>query len=331
VIHWIDSADDPRLDPYRHVADPAWIRDRHLFVAEGRLVVERLITLGRFTVHSILLNRAAHAAIGEPLSTAGAPVLVCSNSSLLATITGYNFHRGCLALVTRPPLATLADLLTCRCVLALEGVGNPDNIGGLFRTAAALGAQGVLLDERSGDPFYRKAIRTSMGAVLRLPFVRAENWNETLGTFREHGFKVIALTPSASAVDLSEVPPLGADDRVLVMVGAEGPGLNTASLEQADLRVRIPIDGALDSLNVVVAAGIALESLRLQRNNRIDSRCAPGGAQPGKAGDDEHECRGGGDGDRIGGRDLEQQTTCEPSERQRGSNAGRNANQRQHD
>jgi tRNA G18 (ribose-2'-O)-methylase SpoU len=268
VIHWIDSADDPRLDPYRHVADPAWIRDRHLFVAEGRLVVERLITLGRFTVHSILLNRAAHAAIGEPLSTAGAPVLVCSNSSLLATITGYNFHRGCLALVTRPPLGKLADLLTCRCVLALEGVGNPDNIGGLFRTAAALGAQGVLLDERSGDPFYRKAIRTSMGAVLRLPFVRAENWNETVGTFREHGFKVIALTPSASAVDLAEVRPVRPDEQVMVMVGAEGPGLDPVSLEAADLRVRIPINDAVDSLNVVVAAGIALDRLRTAAGSR---------------------------------------------------------------
>ena len=265
MIHWIDSADDPRLDPYRHVADPVWILERHLFVAEGRLVVQRLLTHGRFTVHSILLNRAAHAAIGEPLSTAGAPVLVCSDSSLLATITGYNFHRGCLALVTRPPPGKLADLLTRRCVLALEGVGNPDNIGGLFRTAAALGAHGLLLDERSGDPFYRKAIRTSMGAVLRLPFVRAGNWKETLGTFRERGFKVIALTPSASAVDVSEVPPLGADDQVLVMVGAEGPGLDPASLEEADLRVRIPIDDAVDSLNVVVAAGIALERLRSGR------------------------------------------------------------------
>lgn len=262
MIHWIDSADDPRLDPYRHVADPAWIRDRHLFVAEGRLVVERLLALGSFTIHSILLNRAAHAAIGEPLSIAGAPVLVCSDSPLLATITGYNFHRGCLALVTRPPLGQVADLLTCRCVLAVEGVGNPDNIGGLFRTAAALGAQGVLLDERSGDPFYRKAIRTSMGAVLRLPFVRAGNWKGTLGTFREHGFKLIALTPSASAVDVSGVPPLGADDHAVVMVGAEGPGLDPASLEEADLRVRIPIDDAIDSLNVVVAAGIALERLR---------------------------------------------------------------------
>ena len=262
MIHWIDSADDPRLDPYRHVADPAWIRDRHLFVAEGRFVVERLLAAGRFDVHSILLNRAAHAALGEALSTAGAPILVCGDPSLLATITGYNFHRGCLALVTRPPLRCLEDLVTCRCVLALEGVGNPDNIGGLFRTAAALGADGVLLDQRSGDPLYRKAIRTSMGAVLRLPFVRAEDWPGTIAALRERGFRVIALTPSASAVDLADVRPVRPDEQVIVMVGAEGPGLDPASLEAADLRVRIPINDAVDSLNVVVAAGIALDRLR---------------------------------------------------------------------
>jgi tRNA G18 (ribose-2'-O)-methylase SpoU len=262
VIHWIDSADDPRLDPYRHVADPAWIRDRHLFVAEGRLVVERLLALDRFDVHSILVNRAAHGATGEALSRAAAPVLVCGDASLLAAITGYNFHRGCLARVTRPPLLQPADLLQCRRVLALESVGNPDNIGGLFRTAAALGVDGVLLDPRSGDPFYRKAIRTSMGAALRIPFARAEEWRATLGTFRERGFKLIALTPLASAVDVAQAPPVGPDDRVIVMVGAEGPGLDPASLEDADLRVRIPIDGAVDSLNVVVAAGIALDRFR---------------------------------------------------------------------
>jgi tRNA G18 (ribose-2'-O)-methylase SpoU len=268
VIHWIDSAGDPRLDPYRHVADPAWIRDRHLFVAEGRLVVDRLLALGRFDIHSILVNRAAHASLGEVLSRAAVPVLVCADPSLLAAITGYNFHRGCLALVTRPPALTPADLFSCRRILALESVGNPDNVGGLFRTAAALGVDGVVLDPRSGDPFYRKAIRTSMGAVLRIPFARAGQWRATLTAFRDRGFKVIALTPSAPAVDLAEVPPLGADDRVMVLVGAEGPGLDPASLEEADLRVRILVDEAVDSLNVVVAAGIALDRLRSVAGSR---------------------------------------------------------------
>lgn len=262
MIHWIDSADDPRLDPYCHVADSAWIGARHLFVAEGRLVVERLLALRRFEIHSILVNRAAHAALGEALSSASAPVLVCSDASLLATITGFNFHRGCLALATRPPSLGPADLFRCRRILALEGVGNPDNVGGLFRTAAALGVDGVLLDPRSGDPFYRKAIRTSMGAALRIPFARTDDWRATLAACRGRGFTVIALTPSAPAIDLAQAPPFGPDDRLIVMVGAEGPGLDSASLAEADLRVRIPIDDAVDSLNVVVAAGIALDRLR---------------------------------------------------------------------
>ena len=173
MIARIESADDPRLDPYRHVGDPDWVRAHGLFVAEGRLVVERVIELGRFEIQSILLNRAAHAAMGSRCVTLEAPVLVCDDPALLTTITGYNFHRGCLALVRRPASSDPADLATCRRVLALEGVGNPDNVGGLFRTAAALGVDGVLLNATSADPLYRKAIRTSMGAAFAMPFARA--------------------------------------------------------------------------------------------------------------------------------------------------------------
>lgn len=261
MIEPIESADDPRLDPFRHVADPGWIRDRDLFVAEGRLVVERLIILGRFDIRSILVNRAAHAALRETLSAVQAPVLVCDDPTL-QTITGYNFHRGCLALAARPAERPPGALFECRRVLALESVGNPDNIGGLFRTAAALGIDGVLLNRTSGDPLYRKAIRTSMGAVLRVPFARAHDWRSALAEFRGQGFKILALTPSPDAIALAAVPVPRGDERVIVMVGAEGPGLETTTLADADIRVRIPIDGEIDSLNVVVAAGIALERLR---------------------------------------------------------------------
>ena len=262
MIERIESADDPRLDPYRHVGDPRWIRDRQLFVAEGRLVVERLLTLGRFDIQSILVNRAAHTAMSAKLAAAAAPVLVCDNPALFSTVTGYNFHRGCLALVARPPILVPADLKGGRLVLALEGVANPDNVGGLFRTAAALGVDGVLLSPTSGDPLYRKAIRTSMGAALRLPFARAEDWRAAIADFRRHGFLVVALTPAAGAVEIGGPGSLPDRDRLLVMVGAEGPGLDPVSLAEADIRVRIPVDRAVDSLNVVVAAGIALDRLR---------------------------------------------------------------------
>jgi tRNA G18 (ribose-2'-O)-methylase SpoU len=262
VIERIESADDPRLDPYRHVADPRWIRDRQLFVAEGRLVVERLLALNRFDVRSILVNRAAHAAMRAVLTAAAAPVLVCDDANGLTAITGYNFHRGCLALVGRPPAVPPADLTRCRRVLALEGVGNPDNVGGLFRTGAALGIDGVLLSPASGDPLYRKAIRTSMGAALTLPFARADDWRAVVADFRRRGFGVVALTPAPDAVDVGGLAALRDRDRLLVMVGAEGPGLDPVSLAEADLRVRIPMENAVDSLNVVVAAGIVLDRLR---------------------------------------------------------------------
>jgi tRNA G18 (ribose-2'-O)-methylase SpoU len=265
VIQRIESPDDPRLDPYRHVANPRWIRERQMFVAEGRLVVERLLALGRFELHSILVNRAARAAMDAVLTAVDAPVLVCDDPALLTGITGYDFHRGCLALAARPPALEPADLAGCRRLLALEGVANPDNVGGLFRTAAALGVDGVLLNPTSGDPWYRKAIRTSMGAALRIPFARAEDWRAALADFRSRGFRVVALTPSADAGHIGVLAALRDHDRVLVMVGAEGPGLDPISLAGADIRVRIPVDAAIDSLNVVVAAGIALHRLRDRR------------------------------------------------------------------
>lgn len=262
MIHWVLSADDPRLDPFRHVGDPDWLRQHDLFVAEGRLIVGRLIALDRFDIASILVNRAAHDALLQPLSSANTEVYVCDDATLTG-ITGFNFHRGCLALAARPAPTPVDRLIETRSLIALEGVGNPDNVGGLFRTAAAFGVDGLLLNGTSGDPLYRKAIRTSMGAALRLPYVRIDTWLDGLDQFRRRGFKLIALTPQADAEPLAEFArAAGAWERRILLVGAEGQGLDTATLTHADARVRIPIDVAVDSLNVVVAAGIALDRFR---------------------------------------------------------------------
>ena len=261
MIDWIASADDPRFDPYRHVGDPRWIRDHGLFVAEGRLVVERLLALDRFRVHSILINRAAGDAMRPLLAAAQATVLACDDPTL-ESITGYNFHRGCLALVCRLPQLDVTAFQDARRLLGVESVANPDNIGGLFRTAAAFAVDGVLLNGTSADPLYRKALRTSMGASLRIPYARVEAWHGTLGPLRERGFRIVALTPGESAKDLVEFAgTVGTDDRLIVVVGAEGEGLDSATLALADVSVRIPIDSAVDSLNVVVAAGIALHAV----------------------------------------------------------------------
>ena len=261
MIDRIASADDPRLDPYRRVADPRWIREQGLFVAEGRLVVERLLALDRFRVHSILVNRAAGDAMQPLLAAAHATVLVCEDPTL-ESITGHNFHRGCLALVYRPPELDVTAFQNARRLLGVESVANPDNIGGLFRTAAAFGTDGIILNATSGDPLYRKALRTSMGAALRMPYARVGAWHAALGRLRERGFRLVALTPGDGANDLFEFAGTGKDDRLIVLVGAEGAGLGADTMALADVAVRIPIDSAVDSLNVVVAAGIALHATR---------------------------------------------------------------------
>lgn len=257
MIRRIDTAGDPALDPYRHVGDPAWLRTHDLFVAEGRLVVERLLDLPGYAVQSILVNRAAHEALAARLAAVAADVFV-SGDLVLAAVTGFNFHRGCLALARRPaPLAAMRLLGSSR-LLGIEGVGNPDNIGGLFRAAAAFGVDGVLLDPAAGDPLYRKAIRVSMGASLRLPFARLPDWPAGLRPFRDDGFTIVALTPRAGVPEVATMPA----GRTLLLVGAEGPGLHDDTLERADVRLRIPTGDAVDSLNVVVAAAIALYEQR---------------------------------------------------------------------
>jgi tRNA G18 (ribose-2'-O)-methylase SpoU len=198
----------------------------------------------------------------ERLARADTDVYVASDETL-GTLTGFNFHRGCLALAFRPAPEPLERLDAAHRVLALEGVGNPDNVGGLFRTAAAFGVDGVLLDAAAGDPLYRKAIRTSMGAALRLPFVRAVHWTQAIEHLRARGFRIVALTPAPEATPLPQFARgIQPHARMLLLVGAEGPGLDGGTLALADSRVSIPIEAGIDSLNVVVAAGIALARLR---------------------------------------------------------------------
>jgi tRNA G18 (ribose-2'-O)-methylase SpoU len=258
VIHRIDRLDDPRIDAYAHVGDPAWLRDRGLFVAEGRLVVERLIAGARFEPVSFLVTPAALAALQDRLSVVEADVFV-TDQTVLNGITGFNFHRGCVALAKRntdPPLTTFDGF---RRMIALEGVGNPDNVGGIFRSAAALGAEGILLDPSTGDPFYRKAIRTSMGAILRVPFARLHSWPEQLIERRRNRLALIGLTPRGP-VTVDELAPHTGEGFILV-AGAEGTGLSAAALKACDTLVRIPIAPQSDSLNVVVAVSIALQRL----------------------------------------------------------------------
>ena len=264
MIHHVGSAADPRIAPYAHVGNHTWLTERGVLVAEGRLVVERLIDAGTFRLESVLVTPAAFDALGSALERLSCDVYVAPQA-ILDEVSGFNFHRGCLALARRPPLPLLERLLDARRLLVLEGIGNPDNVGGLFRVAAALAVGGIALDPRTGDPWYRKAIRTSMGAALSVPFTRLDAWPGALSQLCGRGLRVIALTPHPSARPLAEVAAEQAGARIALLLGAEGAGLSAEALAAADERVRIPIAAGVDSLNVVVAAAIALYAFEVRQ------------------------------------------------------------------
>ena len=252
----VTGTDDPRLADYRNVPDPDLLRSRGLFIAEGRHVVRRLLTSTRFRTRSLLLTPAARLGLADVLSSAPSlPVFVVSQEAM-NSVTGFNIHRGCLAAGERPAPARWEDVAAgaARLVVA-EQVANADNVGGIFRNAAAFGAGGVLLGPACADPLYRKAIRTSMGATLQAPFAAMEDWPADLSRLKALGFGLWALTPSADARPLwHEDPPA----RVALLVGHEGEGLSEAALAAADVRARIPMAEGADSLNVATAVAVAL-------------------------------------------------------------------------
>jgi tRNA G18 (ribose-2'-O)-methylase SpoU len=268
------TLDDPRVAEYRQLANPDALRRAGLFVAEGRLVVRRLLVNPRFRTHSILVTDAAFDALHDTLEHAHVDIFVVDRPTMNG-IAGFNIHRGCLGLAERPAPQTLHDLPldTMRRVVVLEGVNNPDNIGGIFRSAAAFGVDAVVLGPACSDPLYRKSVRTSMAATLAVRFADAGPWPDAVDVLRAAGLRVLALTPAPDATAIDELR--GDFERVAILVGAEGEGLSEAAMRAADHRVRIPMSGNADSLNVTVATSIAL--FFAQRADRIHSHRAASG------------------------------------------------------
>ncbi|MDX6273790.1 MAG: hypothetical protein QOJ92_1000 [Frankiales bacterium] len=188
-------------------------------------------------------------------------VVFTAEVAVLEAVTGYHVHRGALASFGRVPVPSIATLASSASrLVVLEQVNNPTNVGAVFRAAAGLGMDGVVLDPLSADPLYRRAVRVSMGAVLQLPYARADAWPGDLGVLRDAGFQLLALTPSPDAVDLRSLS-FSASDKVALLLGAEGPGLSTSVLREGDLAVRIPMHHGVDSLNVAAAAAVACYAL----------------------------------------------------------------------
>ena len=255
-LHDVPDLDDPRVAGYRAIADPDRLLELGLFVAEGRLVVRRLIELRHWAIQSILLTQAAADNLADVLSLTTAPIYRARQEAM-NDIAGFNIHRGCLALVTRPLTPTLDRIAAgpLSRVLVLEAVNNPDNVGGLFRSAAAFGIDLVILGPSTGDPLYRKAVRTSMAATLSVPFVKAPRWPGAITDLRADGFTVLALTPALTASPLEDVRRVA---KLALLVGSEGSGLTAEALAASTLAARIPMTPAVDSLNVTTAASIAM-------------------------------------------------------------------------
>lgn len=250
---------DPRLAPFMNVRDRDLQRSHgNAFIAEGESVLAVFLSEGtRFRPEALLIadNRVDTVLAWSP--PADLPIFV-AEQTLMDAVVGFPIHRGLLGLGRRAPSPPLADLLADRprVVVGLVGIANHDNMGGIFRNAAAFGAGAVVLDATSCDPLYRKAIRVSVGGVLRVPFTWLDANKGVANALTGLGYRVLALSPRG-AVRLDEVPT---DRPVALLLGTEGPGLPDAEMAGAET-VRIDMAGGFDSLNVATTSGIALYEL----------------------------------------------------------------------
>jgi tRNA G18 (ribose-2'-O)-methylase SpoU len=259
VPETITDPADPRVADYVGLTDVVR-RLKHepeggFFLAEGMLVMRRAAQAG-CPPRSLLVAPNRVDELLPELRALDCPVYVAS-PEVLHAVTGFHVHRGALGSFGRLPLPTVTDLLpVSRRLLVLENVNSPTNLGAVFRSAAGLGIDAVLLSPSCCDPLYRRSVRVSMGEVLAVPYAYFERWPEGLDEVRGQGFRVLALTPAADATRLDELH-LSPDDRAAVLLGAEGPGLTRDAMAASDLRVRIPMAAEVDSLNVAAAAAVA--------------------------------------------------------------------------
>jgi tRNA G18 (ribose-2'-O)-methylase SpoU len=261
--------DQQVLDELRALNDPEQRRQierrGRFFVVEGLLALDALLG-SPYRVRGVLAADTKVEKVRELARRHGCPLgempVVVRPAAEVAEITGFAFHRGVLASADRRPLPPVAEVVTgARLLLVVVGVNDHENVGGLFRNAAAFGVDGVLLDPTTADPLYRRSVRVSLGHVLRTPWTRLDlDVTDAFAELRASGFTVVALTPARTAESIERLaarPP----ERVAVVVGAEGPGLGPAALAAADRRVRIPLAPGVDSLNVATAAAVALHRL----------------------------------------------------------------------
>jgi tRNA G18 (ribose-2'-O)-methylase SpoU len=262
----LDSLERAELRDYRDLTDVVLRRLLEpaggLYIAESTKVIGRALAAGH-RPRSILTIDKWLPEIEQVLQDQDAelPVYV-GDAELLQNLTGFNLHRGALAAMHRPPLASLAETVQgANRIVILEDIVDHTNVGAIFRSVAGLGADAVLVTPRCADPYYRRSVRVSMGTVLQIPWTRLDDWPAGGDALKALGFTIAALALDPSAVELDEyatAPP----DKLALMVGTEGDGLSRAALGAADVVVTIPMMRGVDSLNVASATAVALYALR---------------------------------------------------------------------
>ncbi|RCV52216.1 TrmH family RNA methyltransferase [Marinitenerispora sediminis] len=266
VIEIADAA-DARLADYLRLRDVNLRRsleaEHGLFMAEGEKVVRRALHAG-YRPRSVLLTERRRDLLSDLAGDLAAVPVYVVPEAVAERLVGFDLHRGVLGSFHRTPLPDLDTVLAgARRVVVLEDIVDHTNVGAIFRSAAGLGIDAVVLAPRCADPLYRRAVRVSMGAVFTLPYTRLTDWYGGLSTLRDLGFRLLALTPAPGSVPLADaLAGAGPGDRHALLLGTEGEGLSARWLDQADARVRVPMaDRDVDSLNVTAAAAIACYEL----------------------------------------------------------------------
>ncbi|MDJ0320189.1 RNA methyltransferase [Pseudarthrobacter sp. PS3-L1] len=264
-FHYLESAADPRVSDYTNLTDVHLRKLREpaegLYIAESSRVLRRALAAGHQPRSFFLAEKWADDLADVFDQFPDVPAYVGS-AQLLEEITGFHLHRGAMAAMHRPAPLALADLLSgARRVAVLEDIVDHTNVGAIFRSAAALDIDAVLISPRCGDPLYRRSVRVSMGTVFQVPWVRLGQWPQDLEVLRSSGFTVAALELTDDAVDV-DVLAASQPERLALVLGTEGAGMSPATLAAVDCTVRIPMRAGVDSLNVAAASAVAFWELR---------------------------------------------------------------------
>lgn len=261
----VESPDDPRVEDYRKLTDSS-LR-RHLettngvFMGESWEVIGRALDAGCTPRSFFVLERWRDRAVAAAAPT-GAPVYVAPDD-VLHGIAGYPVHRGALCAFDRPVLPTIDAVLDdANTIVVLEDIVDHTNVGAIFRSAAAIGADGIIVSSRCADPLYRRSVRVSMGTVFQVPWTRAERWRDLVDILHARGFALIALGLGEGSRDIRTLPVL---ERSALLFGTEGTGLSRGALASADFLATIPMRNGVDSLNVAAASAVAMWELIRRR------------------------------------------------------------------